>query len=224
LAQASAPDRRTRRPLVHRGVEIVCSTRFEDAARAEGFLAVAGLDEVGRGALCGPVVAGAVVLGEGYDTTGLDDSKRLTALQRETQAERLRASALAIAIGSADHVEIDRLNILQATHLAMKRALAELTAALDLVLIDGRSQVPDLGVRQRAIVKGDARSVSIAAASIVAKVHRDALMKELDVRFPGYGLGHNMGYASDDHRDALRRLGPTEIHRRSFNGTQPWLF
>jgi ribonuclease HII len=106
----------------------------------------------------------------------------------------------------------------------MKRALAQLQAALDLVLIDGHREVPELGVRQRAIVKGDARSVSIAAASIVAKVHRDALMRELDVRFPGYGMAHNMGYASDDHRDALRRLGPTEIHRRSFNGTQPWLF
>jgi len=218
------PDRRNRRPLVHRGVEIVCSTRFEDAARAEGFLAIAGLDEVGRGALCGPVVAGAVILGEGFDTAGLDDSKRLTVREREGQAERIRARALAVAIGSADHVEIDRLNILCATHLAMRRALTLLEAALDLVLIDGHVEVPELGVRQRPIVKGDALSVSIAAASIVAKVHRDALMRECDVRYPGYGLSHNMGYASDDHRDALRRLGPSEIHRRSFNGTQPWLF
>ena len=195
-ASSSAPDRRNRRPLVHRGVEIVCSTRFEDAARAEGFLAIA----------------------------GLDDSKRLTVLQREGQAERIRARALAVAIGSADHVEIDRLNILCATHLAMRRALTRLEAALDLVLIDGHAELPGLGVRQRPIVKGDALSVSIAAASIVAKVHRDALMRECDVRYPGYGLSHNMGYASDDHRDALRRLGPSEIHRRSFNGTQPWLF
>jgi ribonuclease HII len=224
LAQPEAPDKRHRRPLVHRGVEIVCSTRFEEAARAEGFAAVAGLDEVGRGALCGPVVACAVVLGEGFATAGIDDSKRLTALQREQQAERIRAQALAVALGSADHVEIDRLNILYATHLAMRRALLELKTALDLVLIDGRGQVPELGVRQRAIVKGDALSVSIAAASIVAKVHRDAIMRECDLRFPGYGLAHNMGYASDDHRDALRRLGPSEIHRRSFNGTQPWLF
>jgi ribonuclease HII len=209
---------------VHRGVEIVCGTRFEDAARAEGLLAVAGLDEVGRGALCGPVVAGVVVLGPDFDPTGIDDSKRLTALQREQQALRIRAQARAVALGSADHLEIDRLNILHATHLAMKRALAELGTTLDLVLIDGRAQVPDLGVRQRAIVKGDALSVSIAAASIVAKVHRDQIMRECDARFPGYGMAHNMGYASDDHRDALRRLGPSEIHRRSFNGTQPWLF
>jgi len=209
---------------VHRGVEIVCSTRFEDAARAEGLLAVAGVDEVGRGALCGPVVACAVVLGQGFETSGIDDSKRLTALQREQQAERIRGQALAFGLGSADHLEIDRLNILYATHLAMKRALGELRTSLDLVLIDGRSQVPELGVRQRPIVKGDALSVSIAAASIVAKVHRDAIMRECDARFPGYGLAHNMGYASDDHRDALRRLGPSEIHRRSFNGTQPWLF
>jgi ribonuclease HII len=224
LAQANAPDKRHRRPLVHRGVEIVCSTRFEDAARAEGLLAVAGVDEVGRGALCGPVVACAVVLGQGFETSGIDDSKRLTALQREQQAERIRGQALAFGLGSADHLEIDRLNILYATHLAMKRALGELRTSLDLVLIDGRSQVPELGVRQRPIVKGDALSVSIAAASIVAKVHRDAIMRECDARFPGYGLAHNMGYASDDHRDALRRLGPSEIHRRSFNGTQPWLF
>ena len=224
MAQASAGDRRNRRPLVHRGVEIVCGTRFEDAARAEGLLAVAGLDEVGRGALCGPVVACAVILGQAFDSAGIDDSKRLTALQREQQARRIRAGAFAVALGSADHVEIDRLNILCATHLAMKRALARLEAALDLVLIDGRGEVPELGVRQRAIVKGDALSVSIAAASIVANVHRDAIMRECDVRFPGYGLAHNMGYASDDHRDALRRLGPSEIHRRSFNGTQPWLF
>lgn len=224
MAQANAPDKRHRRPLVHRGVEIVCSTRFEDAARAEGLLAVAGVDEVGRGALCGPVVACAVVLGQGFETSGIDDSKRLTALQREQQAERIRGQALAFGLGSADHLEIDRLNILYATHLAMKRALGELRTSLDLVLIDGRSQVPELGVRQRPIVKGDALSVSIAAASIVAKVHRDAIMRECDARFPGYGLAHNMGYASDDHRDALRRLGPSEIHRRSFNGTQPWLF
>ena len=224
MAQANAPDKRHRRPLVHRGVEIVCSTRFEDAARAEGLLAVAGVDEVGRGALCGPVVACAVVLGLGFETSGIDDSKRLTALQREHQAERIRGQALAFGLGSADHLEIDRLNILYATHLAMKRALGELRTSLDLVLIDGRSQVPELGVRQRPIVKGDALSVSIAAASIVAKVHRDAIMRECDARFPGYGLAHNMGYASDDHRDALRRLGPSEIHRRSFNGTQPWLF
>lgn len=224
MAKASARERRSRRPLVHRGVEMVCSSRFEDAARAEGFASIAGLDEVGRGALCGPVVACAVVLGEGFDTAGLDDSKRVTAPRRETLARRILAEARAVGIGSAGHEEIDRLNILRATHLAMKRALLSLGTALDLVLIDGHAEVPDLGVRQRAIVKGDALAVSIAAASIVAKVHRDAIMRDCDARFPGYGLAHNMGYGSEDHRDALRRLGPSGIHRRSFQGTQPWLF
>ena len=224
MAQASARDTRNRRPLVHRGVEIVCSSRFEDAARAEGFAAIAGLDEVGRGALCGPVVACAVVLGECFDTAGLDDSKRLTAKRREQQARRILASAHAVGIGSAGHEEIDRLNILRATHVAMKRALEGLKTAPDLVLVDGHALVPGLDVRQRAIVKGDALSVSIAAASIVAKVHRDAIMQDCDVRFPGYGLAHNKGYASEDHREALRRLGPSGIHRRSFHGTQQWLF
>ena len=216
MTQASPPEKRHRRPLVHRGVEIVCSTRFEDAARAEGFAAVAGLDEVGRGALCGPVVACAVVLGSGFDTQGLDDSKRLTALQREHHAERIKGRALAVAIGSADHIEIDRLNILYATHLAMKRALGELKTALDLVLIDGRAQVPDLGVRQRPIVKGDALSVSIAAASIVAKVTRDRMMLELHSQDPRYGFDRHKGYATRDHLEAVSRFGYSEVHRRSF--------
>jgi ribonuclease HII len=178
---------------------------------------VAGLDEVGRGALCGPVVAGAAVLGEGFDTEGLDDSKRLTLRQREALAERIRATARAWALGFAEVEEIDRLNILRATHLAMRRALQALRLTPDLVLVDGRP-VGGLGFAQRAIVKGDAQSVSIAAASIVAKVARDGIMRECDRRFPGYGLAENAGYASEDHRDALRRLGPSPIHRRSFAG------
>jgi ribonuclease HII len=224
LAQASARQGGRRRPLVYRGKALVCGSRFEDAARAEGFCSVAGLDEVGRGALCGPVVACAVILGERFKTAGLDDSKRLTARQREAQAGRIREQARAFGIGSADAAEIDRLNILRATQLAMRRALAQLGSCPDLVLVDGHAEVPGLDTRQRAIVKGDALSVSIAAASIVAKVHRDAIMRECDSRFPGYGLASNMGYGSEDHREALRRLGPSRIHRRSFNGTQPWLF
>ena len=203
---------------------LVCGSRFEDAASAEGFTAVAGLDEVGRGALCGPVVACAVILGGDFPIDGLDDSKRLTARQREQLSERVRAHARGFAIGSADPAEIDRLNILRATQLAMQRALQALDPHPDLVLVDGKAEVPGLRTRQRPIVKGDALSVSIAAASIVAKVHRDALMLECDARYPGYGLASNMGYGSEDHLEALRRLGPSRIHRRSFNGTQPWLF
>lgn len=223
MARVSAGGARGRRPLVHDGVELRCSARFEDEARAEGCAVVAGLDEVGRGALCGPVVAGAVVLGAGFDAAGLDDSKRLTRRQRERLAERIRREARAVSLGSASPAEIDRLNILRATHLAMRRALKGLSMRPDLVLVDGLP-VEGLGLPQRAIVKGDALSISIAAASIVAKVERDALMRAEGERFPAYGLARNMGYASEGHREALRRLGPTEIHRRSFHGTQAWLF
>lgn len=214
---------RARKPLVHHGVELRCTSRYEAEARAAGHLRVAGVDEVGRGALCGPVVAGAVILGDDFDTTGLDDSKRLTKAQRERLSERIRSKALAWAIGAAEPLEIDRVNILQATYLAMQRALAGLRLPPDFLLLDAL-RLPGVDIAQLGVVKGDALSVSIAAASIVAKVARDAAMRECETQYPGYGLGHNMGYASEDHRQALRRLGPSEIHRRSFQGTQPWLF
>jgi ribonuclease HII len=206
-------------------VELRCGTAFEEEARTMGFLSVAGLDEVGRGALCGPVVAAAVVLGHAFDPDGIDDSKRLTALQRERQADRIRAQARAVGVGLAEVEEIDRINILRATHLAMRRALEALACVVDLVLVDGRDRLPGIAAEQRPIVKGDAQSVSVAAASIVAKVARDGIMRECDLRYPGYGLARNMGYGSQDHRDALRRLGPSSIHRRSFYGTtERWLF
>jgi len=217
---------RGRRPLVHHGVALVCDTRHEDEAAAQGFGAVAGLDEVGRGALCGPVLAAAVVLGSGFATTGLDDSKRLGARERERLSARIRDGARAWAVGRAEAREVDRFNVLRATHLAMRRALAALSEPPDLLLVDALT-IPGVEIPQRPIVKGDAVSVSIAAASIVAKVARDAIMRELDERYPGYGLARNMGYASEDHRDALRRLGPSAIHRRSFQVSdvvQPWLF
>jgi ribonuclease HII len=223
MAPQAARAARGRKPLVHRGVELRCTSRFEEEAAARGHAVVAGLDEVGRGALCGPVVACAVVLGSACDVTGLDDSKRLTPRQREALAERLRTQAHAWALGAAEPAEIDRLNILRATHVAMCRALKGLGVVPDLVLIDGLA-VPGIDAEQQAIVKGDALSVSIAAASVLAKVSRDAAMRVLDQRYPGYGLAENMGYGSEDHRDALRRMGPTEIHRRSFQGTQRWLF
>lgn len=215
--------RRGRKPLVHGGEELHCTWRFEEEARAEGRLAVAGMDEVGRGALCGPVVACVVILGDGFDTDGIDDSKRLTALQREGLSVRIREKARAFSVGVADPREIDRLNILRATYVAMQRAIEGLGVVPDLILVDAL-EVPGVAVTQKPIVKGDALSVSIAAASVVAKVERDAMMREYDLRYPGYGLGHNMGYAADDHREALRRMGPSEIHRRSFHGTQRWLF
>jgi ribonuclease HII len=218
-----AGSRARRQPLVHKGEVLQCTKRFEEEVRSQGFIRVAGLDEVGVGALCGPVMACAVVLGEGFDCEGLDDSKRLTARRREVLSERIRAQAQAFGIGTAEPHEIDSMNILRATHLAMRRALEALRPPPDFVLVDGRD-VPEIRVPHRAIVKGDALSVSIAAASIVAKVERDAQMKGWDERCPGYFLSRNMGYGSRPHREALRRLGPSEIHRRSFQGTERWLF
>jgi len=214
---------RRRRPLFHRGVALRCGTRFEEEARALGFERIVGVDEVGRGALCGPVVAGAVILGTEFDWSGLDDSKRLTRRQRERLAERIREGARAWAVELADVAEIDRLNILRATRLAMKRAVLALAPPPEFILVDALA-LPEVPLPQRAIVKGDALSVSIAAASVLAKVARDAMMREWDLRHPGYGLARNMGYGSEGHREALHRLGPCAIHRLSFQGTQPWLF
>ena len=212
-----------KKPLVFRGAPICCSWDFERQAWGEGHRHVGGADEVGRGALCGPVVAAVVVLGEEFDATGLDDSKRLTERQREALAERIRAQSRAWCLGVAEPREVDRLNILRATHLAIRRAVEGLSRPHDLLLVDALT-VPGLKVKQHPIVKGDALCFSIAAASVLAKVDRDARMREWDARYPGYGLARNMGYASEDHRDALRRMGPSEIHRRSFHGTQRWLF
>lgn len=214
---------RGRKPLVHEGRELHCTAALEQEAFAAGHQRVAGVDEVGRGALFGPVVACAVVLGPA-ETEGLDDSKRLTRLQRERLAARLESQAAAWALGVAEVEEIDRLNILRATHLAMRRALLGLSLQADFALVDG-AEVTGLPCPVRAIVKGDALSVSIAAASILAKVKRDAMLREWDREFPGYDLSRNMGYGSEAHREALRRLGPCRLHRRSFDGvSQAWLF
>lgn len=200
-----------------------CSDRFEREALGQGLSPVAGADEVGRGALFGPVVAAVVILGPGFDWQGLDDSKKLAESRREELSARIVESAHAWAVGEATAGEIDRLNIRQATHLALRRAHQALETRPGLILVDGVDE-PFLDVRQRAIVKGDALSVSIAAASIIAKVRRDSMMAAFDADFPGYGLSENKGYGSEDHRDALRRLGPTPLHRRSFIELSGWLF
>jgi ribonuclease HII len=200
-----------------------CTWGLEEEARQAGYRTIVGVDEVGRGALCGPVVAGAVVLSGDFETDGIDDSKRLTKRQRERLAARIRDKALASAIGYAEPWEIDRVNILRATHVAMRRALGALGLTADFVLVDGGSAIDEVAIPQRAVVKGDALSYSIAAASIIAKVARDGMMRDWDERCPGYGLAKNMGYGSRDHLEALQRMGPSEIHRRSFTGTQPWL-
>ena len=201
----------------------LCDDRFEKEAASAGQIPVAGADEVGRGALFGPVVAGAVILGEGFDWTGLNDSKKLTANRREELAVRIREGAEAWSIGSASAEEIDRLNIRMATHLAIRRAVAGLRVPPKLVLIDGIDEPLD-GVAQKAIVKGDALSVSIAAASIIAKVLRDSMIEEWDATCPGFGLRENKGYGSAAHLDALRTLGPSPFHRKSFIERTGWLF
>lgn len=189
--------------------------RHETDARAAGFLRVAGVDEAGRGPLAGPVVAAAVVLNPGRIPAGLGDSKKLARGVRERLFRALLADA-EVGVGLASVEEIDRLNILRASHLAMERALAALALPPDLALVDGNLLPAGLPCAGRALVGGDARCLSIAAASVVAKVTRDRIMADLAQQHPGYGWDRNMGYPSAAHRAALARLGPTPHHRRSF--------
>ena len=192
------------------------SLKREAALWSEGRSIVAGMDEVGRGPLAGPVVAAAVVFPMGAKPIrGLDDSKVLSALQRAKFAGKIRERAFAIAVGAASVREIDRLNIRRASILAMERALHRLGCVPAHILVDGLP-CPELGCDHEAIVDGDARCHSIAAASIVAKVLRDALMDRLAARHPGYCWETNKGYATPEHLEAIQRLGPTRHHRYSF--------
>ncbi|HJW81350.1 MAG TPA: ribonuclease HII [Acidiferrobacterales bacterium] len=176
---------------------------------------VAGVDEAGRGPLAGPVVAAAVVLGAAYPLDGLADSKTLSAMRREALAGQIRSHAAAWALGMASVEEIDRLNILQATLLAMQRAVQGLGMTPDLVLVDG-NRAPRLACPVRTVVRGDALVKSISAASILAKVARDAILQNLDGEYPGYGFAIHKGYPTAAHRRALEALGPSPVHRRSF--------
>jgi ribonuclease HII len=191
-----------------------CDDAHERRCRADGFAVVAGIDEVGRGALAGPVVAAAVVLDPDRVPVGIDDSKRL----RPALRERLAADIRAWSVAQVEADEIDRVNILRATLAAMRKALDGLCLEPDLVLIDGSTALPNFPRPQRTIVGGDGASVSIAAASIVAKVVRDALMRDLDSVWHGYGFAAHAGYGTRTHREAIRRLGPSPIHRRTFRG------
>lgn len=188
---------------------------FELAAQARGLHCVAGVDEVGRGPLCGPVTAAAVVLDPAHIPEGLNDSKKLSAKRRAVLAEEIRATAQ-WSVAHASVEEIDAINIYHAAHLAMCRAVAGLSVAPDHVLVDGNRIPKDLPHPAEAIVKGDARSVSISAASILAKEARDLLMVDLAQQFPGYGWERNAGYPTKDHLEALLNLGVTPVHRRSF--------
>lgn len=196
---------------------------FEADIRGRGAHRVAGLDEVGRGALFGPVVAAAVVLPAEISLEGVRDSKQMTARQRVVAFERIQSCALDWAIGWASASEIDEINILEATRLAMRRAVAGLAARPDHLLIDAL-ELAEVSIPQTPIVRGDARCLSIAAASVVAKVARDAIVRACGRRVRGYGLSRNMGYATAEHRGAILERGFSSLHRRSFRvqGTLPF--
>jgi ribonuclease HII len=192
----------------------LCSSRFEREARQLGWMRIAGLDEAGRGALFGPVVAAAVILNPKRRIVGLDDSKKLTPERRGELAPRIQQHAIAWAVAEIDAQRIDAWNIYQASRQAMTAALRQLSIQPDYLLIDAMEL--DVLIEQKSLIKGDARSVSIAAASILAKTHRDARMFEWDVVYPQYGLASHKGYATPDHLEALRVHGPSPLHRHSF--------
>jgi ribonuclease HII len=197
--------------------QLICSDAPEQALRYYGFQRIAGVDEVGRGALFGPVVAAAVILPECLDelaAAGLKDSKQLVREQREELDHKIRAIALAVSVAEVDAATIDRVNIYQASRMAMLAAVLGLAIVPDHLLIDAMRL--DHPCRQTKLIYGDALSLSIAAASVVAKVHRDALMRELDGIHPGYGLASHKGYGTPEHRRALVEIGPCPLHRRSF--------
>jgi len=193
---------------------LVCGNRYERAARANGAKVVAGVDEVGRGALFGPVVAAAVILPEGCRIPGLRDSKQLIREERERLARIVERRALAIAIEEVDSETIDRINIYQATRMAMSAAVCRLALVPDHLLVDALRL--DLACAQTSIIYGDSLSVSIAAASVIAKVYRDNRMRQLDRDYPMYGLASHKGYSTPEHKQALLAHGPTPLHRRSF--------
>jgi ribonuclease HII len=194
--------------------KIRCEGVMEREVRARGFRAVAGVDEVGRGALFGPVFAAAVILSPERPVRGLNDSKQVAPDRREVLAARIRERAVAWSVAAVDSATIDRINIYQASRLAMKLAVQKLHPAADFLLID--ALFLDLPIAQRALIQGDARCHAIAAASILAKVERDACMREWDVVFPQYGLARHKGYSTPEHADALEMHGPSPLHRLSF--------
>jgi len=187
---------------------------FDDAVRAQGFDRVGGVDEAGRGPLAGPIVAGAVVLAGAVDR--LNDSKQLKPEEREALFAVLREGRHDIGVGVVDAPQIDRIGIQRANYLAMAQAVAALKDEPDFLLVDGRHEIPGVRAPQRPVVKGDSRSLSIAAASIVAKVTRDRMMAVLDREYPAYGFGTHKGYATSEHVAAIARCGPCLAHRKSF--------
>lgn len=191
------------------------SFEYEEKRRAEGYAFICGCDEAGRGPLCGPVVAAAVILPEGEIIDGLNDSKKLSEKKREALFDIIKEKAVAYAIAEAGPAEIDEINILNASMLAMRRAVAALPVKADFALIDGNCS-RGFEIPTETVVKGDSKSYSIAAASILAKVTRDRLCIEQDALYPEYGIAKHKGYPTKDHMDAVRVHGPSPIHRKSF--------
>ena len=188
---------------------------IENSLYAEGYKMICGVDEAGRGPLAGPVCAAAVILPKGLELPGLNDSKKLTDKKRRELFPIIKEQAIAYGIGLASHEEIDEINILQATYLAMERAIAQLEGKADFALIDG-NRAKDFGLPVRTVVKGDSLSANIAAASVLAKVTRDDLMVELAEKYPEYGFEIHKGYGTKAHYAALREHGPSPIHRMTF--------
>lgn len=177
---------------------------------------ICGVDEAGRGPLAGPVVAAAVILADNFDTAGIHDSKMLSPTKREMQKNRILQSSSLWGMGIVEPDVVDRINVLQSSLLAMKKAIENLPFAPDIILVDGRFEIPDLGIRQKAIIDGDESETVISAASILAKTYRDEIMSGLDRKYPGYGFGKHKGYATREHIACLNRLGPCPVHRKSF--------
>ncbi|GGE42015.1 ribonuclease HII [Pullulanibacillus camelliae] len=194
---------------------------FEEGLYDKGYAQVAGIDEAGRGPLAGPVVAAAVILDREIPIIGVNDSKQLSRKQRQRLYEEIQEKALAVGVGLASSQEIDTVNIYQATKLAMQRAVQHLEVKPSYLLVDAMT-VP-LNIKQHAITKGDARSVSIASASIIAKETRDRMMEALDERYPGYAFTDHHGYGTKAHLEAIARLGPCPEHRKSFSPIKEWL-
>jgi ribonuclease HII len=196
---------------------------FERQIQKDGFARIAGVDEAGRGPLAGPVVAAAVVLPASFSVAGVTDSKKLSAKKRETLYEAIYTEADGVGVGIVDAGEIDRINILRASLLAMAKAVDALAMAPDYLLIDGTFQI-ESPLPQKAITKGDSLSISIAAASIIAKVTRDRLMADYHILYPEYNFGKHKGYPTKAHRDAIKIHGCCPIHRKTFKGAKEYSF
>ncbi len=193
--------------------------QFEHEAKARGYKIIAGVDEAGRGPLAGPVVSAAVILPRNFSCEGINDSKKLSEKKRNELFPLIKKQAIAFSTGISSHREIDQINILQASLLSMKRAVENLSTSPDFILIDGKFTL-DMETDQAALIKGDSKSISIAAASIIAKVTRDTIMKALHNIYPEYNFIQHKGYPTKAHKEAILQHGPCPVHRRTFKGVK----